>query len=500
VFPVVCPRSTYCPANADSPTLCPSATPYAFMGSSFASACSAFPVVTTLAGGNGGTFSGSGDGLGTLATFRNPRSVVVGATGTAYVADTNNHLIRAIHISTGVVYTLAGGNGSTAPGSANGQGTQAMFNEPFCVAVDTSGTAYVADYGNNVIRAINISTGVVRTLAGGGGGTFSGKEDGQGTFAMFRNPSGVAVDASGTAYVADFNNHLIRAINISTGVVRTLAGGNGSTTPGSANGQGTWATFKNPWGVAVDALGAAYFADFDNHLIRAVNISTSEVRTLAGGNGGRVFGSADGQGTWATFHNPVGVAVDASGTIYVADQTNNLIRVINTSTGAVRTLAGGDGGTTFGSADGQGTSVTFYLPQGVAIDGSGTVYVADFYNNIIRAINSAKGVCGAGTYFNPSSSTCVACVASTFCPPGTYLALPCPLGFFCPVAATALPQLCPAGAFCNATALVNATACPSGTFNPLVGQTSVSACTPCGAGTYGTATGQTSQATACIVR
>jgi sugar lactone lactonase YvrE len=428
--------------------------------------------------------SGSANGQGTLATFNYPTAVAVDASGTAFIADAFNNLIRGITLSTGAVRTLAGGNGGTTRGSVNGQGTLAMFWFPSGVAVDASGTAYVADTKNHLIRAITISTGAVRTLAGGNGTVIAGSADGQGTLATFNNPYGVAIDATGTAYVADTYNNLIRVINISTGVVRTLAGGNGSTASGSANAQGTLAMFYYPYGVAVDASGTAYVADTKNHLIRAITISTGVVRTLVGGNGTAIAGSADGQGTLAMFRYPCGVAVDATGIAYVADSFNNLIRVINISTGVVRTLAGGNGGSTSGWANGQGTLATFNSPFGVAVDASGTAYVADFNNYLIRAINAASGVCGAGTYFHPSLRSCVSCVASTFCPPGAYLALPCPLGFVCPVAAMALPQVCPAGAFCDATALVNATACPSGTFNPLVGQTSASACLSCVAGLF----------------
>jgi hypothetical protein len=187
-FPVVCPRSSFCPANATSPTVCPSATPYAFVGSSSLAACSVFPVVTTLAGGNGGTTPGFTNGQGTLATFYYPATLAIDASGTAYVVEFDNSLIRTIN-STGEVRTLAGGNGGKTRGLANGKGTLAMFWNPQGVAVDASGTAYVADTGNNLIRAINISTGAVRTLAGGNGGTTPGSANGQGTLAKLKIPT-----------------------------------------------------------------------------------------------------------------------------------------------------------------------------------------------------------------------------------------------------------------------------------------------------------------------
>jgi hypothetical protein len=396
--------------------------------------------------------------------------VAVDASGTAYVADVENHLIRTINMSTGVVRTLAGGNGSTTPGSSNGQGTMATFNSPMSVAVDTSGTVYVADFSNSLIRAITISSGVVRTLAGGNGGTAPGSANGQGTNATFQFPQGVAVDASGTVYVADTSNNLIRAINVSTGVVRTLAGGGFGI---ATNGEGTVATFNFPRGVAADMSSTVYVADVDNHLIRTVNIATGLVQTLAGGNGSTTSGFLNGAGTNAMFNNPRGVAVDTSGTAYVADLNNNIIRAINISTGVVRTLAGKAG--VNGFANGQGTFATFGRAYGVAVEFFGTAYVVDQGYNLIRIVSSAAGICGGGMYFNFASQTCVSCAKPDFCPFGTYAALPCPVGFFCPTAALALPQLCLSGGYCNGTGLASPLPCSLGLYNSLVGQSSPSA-------------------------
>jgi sugar lactone lactonase YvrE len=188
---------------------------------------------------------------------------------------------------------------------------------------------YVTDVSNNLIREIT-SSGVVTTLAGGGsvGGTASGHADGIGTAATFYSPTGIALDSSGNVYVADQYNHLIRKINTS-GVVTTLAGGGsvGGTAGGYADGSGTAATFYHPGGVAVDSSGNVYVADNTYCLIREITIS-GVVSTLAGGGsaGGTASGHADGIGTAATFNSPGGVAVDASGNLYIADSSNNLIR------------------------------------------------------------------------------------------------------------------------------------------------------------------------------
>uniref|UniRef100_UPI003743F19A hypothetical protein n=1 Tax=Psychroflexus aurantiacus TaxID=2709310 RepID=UPI003743F19A len=231
--------------------------------------------------------------------------------------------------------------GSTS-GFADGTGRSAQFSKPYGVAVDASGTVYVADYNNHRIRKTT-PAGVVSTLAG----STQGFADGTGSSAQFSKPYGVAVDASGNVYVADFNNHRIRKTT-PAGVVSTLAG----STSGFADGTGSSAQFSKPYGVAVDASGNVYVADFNNHRIRKTT-PAGVVSTLAGST----QGFADGTGSSAQFNYPIGVAVDASGTVYVADANNHRIRKI-TPAGAVSTLAG----STYGFADGTGISAQFANP------------------------------------------------------------------------------------------------------------------------------------------
>ena len=323
-----------------------------------------YGAVTTLAGS--GTL-GSADGTSTAASFNSPAGVAIDASGNVYVADFYNHRIRKI-TAAGVVTTFAG---SGTAGFTDGTSTVANFNSPSGVAVDASGNVYVGDQRNHRIRKIT-AAGVVTTLAGSGTAGFA---DGTGTVANFNYPYGVAVDASGNVYVADQSNKRIRKIT-AAGEVTTLAG---SGTQAFADGTGTAASFNYPTGVTVDASGNVYVADYGNHSIRKIT-AAGVVTTLAGSG---TDGYADGTGTTTRFSRPLGVAVDASGNVYVADQVNHRIRKI-TSAGVVTTLAGSG---MAALANGTGTAASFYFPQGVALDASGNLYVADFDNHSIRKIS-----------------------------------------------------------------------------------------------------------------
>jgi hypothetical protein len=318
--------------------------------------------VLTLAGSGTADYA---EGTGTSAKFDGPSGVAVDSAGNVYVADTGNHRIRKI-TPAGVVTTLAG---SGTAGFADGTGTAAHFNQPMGVAVDGTGNVYVADTYNHRIRKIT-SSGEVTTLAGSG---ILGYVDGSATEARFCAPSDLAVDGS-TVYVADTSSSCIRKIT-STGEVATLAGN--KFTADFADGTGTAAHFNFPWSVAVGS-GYVYVADTYNHRIRKIT-STGEVTTPAG-SGTASF--ANGTGTAAHFNQPMGVAVDGTGNVYVADRLNHRIRKINPS-GVVTTLAGSG---TADFLDGDFLSAQFKHPGSVAVDSAGNVYVADTSNHRIRKI------------------------------------------------------------------------------------------------------------------
>lgn len=307
--------------------------------------------------------------------------------------------------ATTMVSTLAG---SGAPGSIDATGSAAYFGNIRDVAVDKNYYVYAADRNNNKIRKVSPS-GVVTTLAGKNG--YVGFSDGDSSVASFYSPQGVAVDDSGVVYIADTEGTKIRKITKkepSFNIVSTLAGSN---TQGSADGQGSDASFHSPSGIAVDKMRNTYVTD--NNTIRKIS-KDGVVTTLAGNSNSP--GSADGKGSAAQFNDASGIDVDTSGVLYVADYGNNKIRKI-TPSGEVSTFAGTGAA---GSKDGSALSATFNHPSGIAVDSFGNVYVAEYGNNKIRKITSsgivttlagsgiggrADGVASSATFNGPLALT-----------------------------------------------------------------------------------------------
>jgi len=342
-------------------------------------------VVTTLAGAD----SGYVDGPASAARLWGSTGLAVDSFGGLYIADTWNHAIR--HVGLDLSFSTTAGHAGRS-GSADGTGDAALFGLKMGgswwssddiwyegpgegpgagggIAVDDVGNVYVADNQNSTIRRIT-PAGAVTTLAGLPGQSWVSK-DGVGSAAWFANLAGLAVDRLGNVYVADWVPAYGGAVRKITpaGSVTTLAGV--ADQQGSTDGTGSLARFFAPRGIAVDRDGNLYVADTHNCTIRKVT-AAGLVTTLAGSAG--QIGSTDGLGSAARFYTPRGVAVDALGTIYVADTYNCTIRTI-TPAGLVTTLAGQAGQCS--AVDGQGTSSRFGYPTAVEVDDAGNVYVAD---------------------------------------------------------------------------------------------------------------------------
>jgi len=263
---------------------------------------------------------------------------------------------------------------NNSSGAVNGQGAGATFNSPFGVAVDSGGNVYVSDSASHVIRKIS-SSGVVTTLAGLAG--VPGATNGVGNAARFNSPNGLALDSGNNLYVADTGNHVIRKIT-PAGVVSTLAGSAGN--PGSVDKTGTAARFNSPVGVAVDKTGNIYVADTANATIRKITAG-GVVSTLAGL--ALNPGSADGTNKTARFTKPYNLAVDSHTNLFVVDTFNHTLRKVAPD-GVVTTLAGGVG--VAGSTDNTGLAARFNFPVGIVVDDDTNLFVSDFSNNAIRKV------------------------------------------------------------------------------------------------------------------
>jgi len=335
-----------------------------------------FYTMVSTFAGNGSATSSNGPALS--ASFYFPADITKDAAGNLYIADYYNHMIRKI-TPAGSVSTLAGATlGPWSGAFLDGQGAEARFNGPSGVAIDASGTLYVSDLYNNRIRKIT-PAGMVSTLAGNFNAGYS---EGAGAAATFNAPTSVALDAAGNVYVSDYYNHRIRKVTPS-GMVSTLAGsGIGYASGGFAEGPGITAKFNYPMGLAVDASGNVYVADAQNHRIRKVT-PEGVVSTVAGTG---MKGFLDGTIAVAQFNGPSAVKLDAAGNLFVVDQGNKRIRLI-TTLGQVSTLAGNGGGGIFGGyADGPGNLAQFAFPGGLEVNADGTLYIADTWNNRIRII------------------------------------------------------------------------------------------------------------------
>ena len=284
-------------------------------------------IISTIAGNGTVGYSGDG-GTANNAQLNNPSGVTIDGAGNIYIADAGNHCIRKVAANIGVISTIAG-NGIAGYSGDGGAAITAMLHNPSGVAVDLSGNVYIADLINNRIRKVTAGSGVINTIAGGGicpSGSFCG-DGGPASLASLYTPMCVSIDGFGNIYIADTGNNRIRVISAETGIINTVVG-TGIVGFYGDGGQSTAAELHNPYGVAVDNYGNIYISDNVNNRIRFVTAGTELITTIAG----RGIGSYSGDGgaaTSAELHNPYGIAIDAAGNVYVADYNNQRVRRFN---------------------------------------------------------------------------------------------------------------------------------------------------------------------------
>jgi trimeric autotransporter adhesin len=332
----------------------------------------------TLIAGNG--FAGfSGDnGLAVNASLKFPQGVTVGSDGAVYIGDSGNDRVRKV-ATDGTITTFAG-NGSEVFSGDGGQATGASLDFPAGLSFDSAGDLYVTDTRHNRIRKISTS-GIINTVAGNGVAGYNG--EGPATSAKLNTPSGVALDAAGNLYIADTQNHRIR--KVANGVISTFAG---TGTPGFLDGPAATADFGFPKGVTFDGSGNLFVADAGNNRVR--KISSNVVSTVAG-NGAFTFAGDGGKPLSASLAHPSSIAFDGSGNIFIADTTNNRIRLVNAANTSISTLAGNG---LFRQTTNGTTALQTLLsnPQDVKVGPDGLLYIADAQANRVLRVNADNTV------------------------------------------------------------------------------------------------------------
>jgi hypothetical protein len=344
-------------------------------------------------------------------------------------------------VSTGstseIITTIAGccettgGPGEMGYGGDGGPATSAELNAPYGVALDSAGNYYIADGANCLIRKVTVAGGIISTVAGnvtgapGANCAYSG-DGGPATAAQLNGALGVVLDSNGNIYIADTGNSVIRVVNTQAGTISvagvTIGAGDIQTVAGSAGGSGfsgdggpaTSAQLFDPPGIALDSAGNIYIADEFNNVIRVVNaqastitvagvsIGSHDIQTVAG-NASTGYSGDGGPATSAKLNQPVSLAVDSSGNLFVSDAGNNVIRRVSGS-GTITTQVGNGFGAGTGSGGysgdgGPATSAELAFPVGIALDSADNIFFSDAGNNVIRAVGSGTIFTVAGTGF-----------------------------------------------------------------------------------------------------
>jgi trimeric autotransporter adhesin len=341
--------------------------------------------ITTVAG-TGLTQFGVGDGLNaTGANLRNPFGIAFDTSGNLFVADIYNHRVRKV-TTDGFVFTIAGDGTESSTGDG-GEAVYATLNSPASVVFDSSGNLYIAELEGNRVRKVT-PDGIISTYAGTGVKGFGG-DGGAAASALLNQPSSLAFDVLGNLYIADTTNARVRRVS-PDGKISTFAG-NGQRIISNAGigdgGPATSASFFTPLGVAVDGTGNVWITDFNNHRIRRV--SPDGIINSVAGNGVQGFAGDGGPAINARLSGPTGIKIDATGNAFFAEFSGSRVRKVS-STGVITTIAG-NGLIDYAGDGGLAVNAALFLPNDVAIDSNGNVFIADGRNNRIRKVTYLTG-------------------------------------------------------------------------------------------------------------
>ena len=345
-------------------------------------------------------FSGD-DGPATSAKLSLPWGVAVDKSGNLFIADHDNNRIRHVDAATGTITTVAGSGvcqNSKCTGGFSGDGGPAIkaeLDRPVCVAVDADGNLFICDPVNERVRRVDHATGIISTVAGNGTKGFSG-DGGPAANAELHGPLGVAVDTTGNLFIADSWNNRIRRVDKTSGIITTVAGG-GTCCYGvglagkNESGLATQARVDRPSAVLVDGSGNLFIAQPITSIVRRVDHATGMITTVAGGTCyegqcGAGFRGDGGLARDSQLSSPSGLALDASGNLFIADSGNHRIRRVDHATGAIATVAG-TAGNPYRGDGGPATSADLSMPLSVAVDADGNLFIADTNNHRVRKVS-----------------------------------------------------------------------------------------------------------------
>jgi len=344
-------------------------------------------LVRTVAGN--GVQGDSGDGgPATAASLYLPGDIEVDGHGNIFIAVVRNHRVQRVDAVTGIITTVAGtgveGSGDGVEDGDGGLAVDARLARPRELARDPAGNLYFVELNSNRLRMIEAHTGIIRTVAGGGAEGFSG-DGGPAAAAKLARPHGVAIDAGGNIYVADFNNHRVRRIDALTGIISTIAG-TGVNTYSGDGGLAVDAAVNFPAAGVFDPAGNYVFCDAGNRRVRRIDLTTGIISTVAG-TGVAAHAGDGGLATQASFLSPQAIAYDSEGNLYVADAPGHRVRRIDAVTGIITTIAG-TGVAGFSGDGGLAVDATFNNPRGLVVDRvRNLLYIADGANERFRVMN-----------------------------------------------------------------------------------------------------------------
>ncbi len=340
--------------------------------------------ISTVAGSLGSSGSTGDGGPANAAKLRVPYHIAVDGSGNIYISDQIDYVIRKFSVG-GTINTIAGKFGTSGYSGDGGAAGAAKFQLPAGLAVDTSGNIFVADPSSNVVRKINAVDGTINTVAGTGTAGATG-DGGPAIAAKLSAPYALAVDGGGNLFIVDRGNHAIRKVNAGDGKINTFAGSLGASGSSGDSGPATSAKLNTPSGLAIDGVGNLFIADSGNNVIREVTAGDGKIKTVAGLMGSSGPNAAGASAISTRLNGPTGIAVDAAGNIYFVDTGNNQVNKFAVG-GTMSRIAGT--GTSGATGDGgAATAATLSNPNGIAIDSSGNIFIADTFNAAIRMVAS----------------------------------------------------------------------------------------------------------------